>query len=208
MQIDDTKNVTGNQPLNGTTSRLASSPPTAEASDFRMQLQTQLEQQGRTLFREKDIFAALIAQQLGSLKGAETLTAFQQHFDAFLAEKRGQGIQGLVYAANRALKKVRVSGLISRDEAHEIRSRAFGAAQMDFNPYRLGRDWSKRQEKYEINEVLDKAEAKMARFQSGEERALRRAERRQALSLYNTENDSGTINVARNGRRKHTKRLA
>ena len=170
--IDPTRNTPLTQTVSTATNDTGT---TTNGTSFAKQVQMRLHNTGKNGVKGPDLFAGLVGYQLNKNKGDAVGAKFDKYFDEFKASDKGQGERGDVYAANRALKKVRSEGLITADEAHQVRARAFGAAQPEAEKTQYRFDYKT---DYNIDEALAKAEAKISAFESGSEHALTRPERK------------------------------
>lgn len=181
-KVNASQSSTNNQKLKRASLQKQTSDQQTKGADFKDQLKKMLKPNGKNLVREKDVFAALVNKQIGDLKGDQAHSSFMKNFQEFKASKKGQSERGLIYATNRALKRVRVEGHLTRDEAHMIRRQALGAAQTDGSVCRLDR--GNAAAGVDLESALENAFSKMSAYQTGEEVALSRAQRKQAYREY------------------------
>ncbi len=186
--IDSTRGVQYNQQVSGKTQQKQE----AGAKGFAEELRRLIPNGGQNTLHEKDLFAGLVAYQIGSQKGQSALNAFNSYYDQVRAEG---GVRGTAQAINRAIKKTRVSGELTRDEAHQIRNRAFGSAQLDRDIYRLGSP----RDRYDIEGAIASAEAKLSAYESGAERPMTRTERLSKLRSMR-ESEAGASAVTKKGK--------
>ena len=128
------------------------------------------------LVNEEDLFASLIDAQLRTNFSDEAADLFQSK----MAEFVGNDLT-TEKAANRALKKVRVEGNIDRGEAHDIRNRAFGAAQLDDNTSQLFADRNGRIARGAVDEAVESSVDQLSLYESGAESPTTGPQRRAIL---------------------------
>lgn len=122
---------------------------------------------------EEALFAGLVVERIASLKGEEAGNSF-----AAVLEKQRQlktGKNGYIFeenAARDALKEFAASGAISTDEAEQIHSQAFSAAQLDNNTGSLfdhiGGTGDPTKAVEAIDAALAKAKQVLEKYASGE----------------------------------------
>jgi hypothetical protein len=87
---------------------------------------------------EEEVYAAAMGQQLRQLFGVDTYTEFKLSFKIAMSEPApGRSGPSAERSANIALRSLVKSGLITSQQAHDIRDTAFAAAQLDDDPTRL-----------------------------------------------------------------------
>lgn len=110
-----------------------SSDPAA-AGDFDKTLKAFLATDGQNKVSEEDVFSALIQERLKKTKGEDALKTFQDLLaKSREAHKKPDGFVPVEEATKDALKQLRDSGAISKEDADNIYSQAFAAAQLDSN---------------------------------------------------------------------------
>jgi len=83
---------------------------------------------------EEQLFSAIIAQRLESLKGKDAVTAYQDAFEKHLsAMKYPSGYEPVEDAARAALNDLSEDGVLSLEEAESVHAQSFQAAQLDNN---------------------------------------------------------------------------
>jgi hypothetical protein len=102
--------------------------------DFNATLKALLSPDKANKVSEEELFSALVQERIKKTKGESALSEFNTLFES--AKKRLQKPDGFVPledAAKQALKELRDSQKISKEEADSIFSQAFAAAQLDQN---------------------------------------------------------------------------
>ncbi|MCB0337560.1 MAG: hypothetical protein KDD62_14690 [Bdellovibrionales bacterium] len=99
---------------------------------FQDHVQELLGNKGKKVLSEEDLFAGSINHRLHSKKGSKAAEVYRSKLQEQLAD--GESLED---AANKALKKTRVEGLLTNKEAHKIRQESFQASQIDNNAFRL-----------------------------------------------------------------------
>ncbi len=81
---------------------------------------------------EEQLYSAGVAQQLLAQKGLDAQTEFSLAFKINMSEPvPGRSYSSAEYSTNQALRELRKSGLLTRDEVFGIRRKAFDSAQLD-----------------------------------------------------------------------------
>ncbi|MCB0320083.1 MAG: hypothetical protein KDD60_04100 [Bdellovibrionales bacterium] len=141
-------------------------------SNFESTLRALLSPDSSNQVNEEELFAGIIQERLDSTKGtgaAEDFAfQFAQHKDELA---RPDGLTSVEKAANRALKDMVTAGHITSEEATEIRTTAFQAAQLDSNTSALydgrGGPGDPTIAMAELETALQRASAAMAALESG-----------------------------------------
>ena len=107
---------------------------TSNAEDFDTYLKSLLVPDSANQVSEEELFAALISERLKNLKGEETAS----EYNSILSEKKNELMRADGYvpfedAAKAALRKLGDLEKISSQEADQIYSQSFNAAQLDDN---------------------------------------------------------------------------
>jgi hypothetical protein len=111
-----------------------SSAPAKPAANFDTLVAGILSPDQNKQVNEEELFAGLVLERVYATKGQETGDAFKLVLDKHREQNTGKG--GYIFeekAARDALKEFSQSGSLSSDEADQIHSQAFGAAQLDTN---------------------------------------------------------------------------
>lgn len=188
VSIRNTENIERSSTIRSYSDTASSS---TSGSDFSAQLEQLLTNSGKDYFTEKEIFSAIAEREISS--NPEALEVFRNAYNESLQSYGADKKRAVLYATNRAIKATRVAGYLSRQEAHQLRARALGAAQMDNNPYRLGTaSLSEGDQKYALKDILSSATQKMNNYNDGTEVAILRRDCRRILK----ELKYGSANVA------------
>jgi hypothetical protein len=87
---------------------------------------------------EEELFAASIGSQIKSLLGTDAYTEYKLSFKIGMSEiPPGRSAPSVERSAREALKDLVRSGILTREQARDIRDVAFAAAQLDDDPTRL-----------------------------------------------------------------------
>ena len=87
---------------------------------------------------EEELFAVLARQRIAELKGDEAASAYDQALEqAKVSVRKSNGFVSMEEAGIAALKQLRSAGTLSSEEADQVYSSAFDAAQLDSNKDKL-----------------------------------------------------------------------
>jgi hypothetical protein len=169
VSINDT-----NQALSAKASE-ASTTETQESSAFAKVLQGLLVPSGEGNVSEEALFAALTMERVKSMKGDEA----GAKYEALLKRIQGEMTTANGYipyedAARSALNEFQLAGELTGDEANQIHSQAFGAAQLDSNTDALYDHIGNTAAVGQMASVLASAKALIDKYVAGTETATSR----------------------------------
>lgn len=171
----NTENLKSNSQITAYTGTVVGSDTTFNADEFQSELEEILTSSGGSSFTEKEVFAAIVQEELSSNTTALEFfkTKYTEAYNSYGAGKKNAAL----YATNRAIKATREAGYLTRKEAHTLRAKAMGAAQLDTNNYTLG-DGKKTStdQRYTLDSILNSATNHMNNYYEGTEVALTRKE--------------------------------
>lgn len=179
MSVTGIENTYKNQLIKSATEEKTESQDSAEAADFLSLIKGYLSPDAENNVSEEELFAALVQERVGTLKGEEALNAFNEFFAARKAEKTDpRGRVAMEEAARMALADLRDAGNITSEEADKIHSEAFAAAQLDSNTSALYDGYGSASDAtravLNMDEAMAAAKAKLALFADGSETAASR----------------------------------
>lgn len=170
-----------------TKAKASEEKPAFNESEFGSELQALLTSSGKSSYTEYDVYSAVVKQQLKA-EHPELMKKYNELYNTILENSGRAGKRASFYATNHALKKLRAAGLISIDEAVNIRGKAIGTAQMDSNPLLLGGN-----ESFNLDKAISNATSQMSNYQNGYEQVMSRYERRQEAKRIMGLNNIKTI---------------
>ncbi|MBX7138266.1 MAG: hypothetical protein K1X83_09805 [Oligoflexia bacterium] len=112
-------------------------PKAQSGSDFESILKSYLVPNAENMVSEEELFASLVGERISNLKGADTAAQFSELLAVNKEQMRVGSYIPHEAAAKATLQQLRDAGEISSEEANQIYSEAFGAAQLDDNPEAL-----------------------------------------------------------------------
>lgn len=146
---------------------------TGLADDFEAQLKALISPAAGNKVSEEDLFAAIIGDQIKSMKGDGQAEDYQKQLKKHMQEMtRADGYVAVEDAAKMALKDMVELGHLTKEEAKSIRANSFAAAQLDDNDKALydgrGDGEDATVAVAEISAALSKAKAAIAAIANGE----------------------------------------
>jgi hypothetical protein len=127
------KSAVNTQSSQGVTTE-TKSETTEASSGFDALLQSLLDTDKDKSVSEEELFSAMIVERITALKGEEAGTEFKDLLQKTQDSMKGaNGYIPYEDAARTALKKYQEDGKLTAEEADQIHSEAFGAAQLDSN---------------------------------------------------------------------------
>lgn len=179
--VTSTSGTSSVQPVTSTATQSGSSVSASASGAFAKVLKSLLGSSSAKEVNEEEIFAGLVEERLKSSKSAEIATQYHD----LLAKKQesmktSKGYIPFEDAARAALMDMVKAGALTAEEADQVHSDAFAAAQLDGNDSALydsiggtGSDQTKAV--MGIEEALAKCEAQLKKFVDGTEKSTVRA---------------------------------
>lgn len=161
-------------------STLKASSESGSGDSFEDTLKAILTPDAQQNVSEEELFAALMTERVGHVKGADVQTQFK----SLIADKQSAGARGdyipFEVAAKQALRELRDNGTLTSEEADKIYAESFEAAQLDSDLTALWDDHSAGAHDPTIailgmTEAIAKAKAKIDSFDSGTASAVTRS---------------------------------
>ena len=180
MSVTGVENTYTNQLIKSAATEETESQETVQSSDFLTLMKGYLSPDAENNVSEEALFAALVQERVGSLKGDDVLAAYKE----FFAQRKAQmtdaasGCAPMEDAARMALADLRDAGTITSAEADQIHSEAFAAAQLDGNINALYDGYGSANDAtravLNMDQAMETAKAKLALFADGTETAVSR----------------------------------
>ena len=177
--ISSADSTQGIQSVISVNSRSADAQVSTQGTDFESWIRKLLQPDASGKVSEQELFSGVIQERLYSLKGEDTANQYGQMLKAVTKELKEAGESWTTEeASNRALKRLRLAGVITREEAHTIRDQAYLASQLDSNPYRLMSGERDPDASIKVTKAVRSALDQLELIDAGQVKVMSRRERR------------------------------
>ena len=173
----------------GVTQKMSTDNQLNALGSLRQNLLNRLEPNGKNRVNEDELFAAIVFHEVKELHGRKAVKAFNEHYEEFLGKKVANRQGSEEFATNRALKKTRLDGFFSAEDAQAMRNQAYTTAQIDGNPYKTYTDSGRARASLDVNEAIQNAQDAMDRVLRGEQEVLNGTQRRAAHKIWRAVQD-------------------